>query len=227
MEKYKYSIDDKTTSTIEIIFNQNEIYLPIKSITDLLKVDPKIISAQIAKMIISKSDIIEIQTSEINNEKAIKLYRLNIVNSIANELLVFEPVELLKKWTEAFLKTKNERKFERLNTVKDNELKPEFNIFETIKFAIENKRVMNITYENNETRLVEPHTLGFNSKGNCMLSAFQVEGYSESMRNNCWKNFLVKNINAISIIENIFSIRVGFNPNPSSKMFREVLIQVN
>lgn len=95
----------------------------------------------------------------------------------------------------------------------------------TIIQAINEQKCLQINYDG-ENRLIEPHTYGSNAKGNLVLSAFQIEGFSESGERFGWKLFNLDKINSAHLIEQKFDIREGYNPNPSPKMFNYVIAKV-
>jgi hypothetical protein len=84
-------------------------------------------------------------------------------------------------------------------------------IQEEITGAIAQTLVIDIFYKGT-WRTVEPHLLGWNRKGNLCLSAFQVSGGSGSS----WRAFLVNDIAELSITENAFPVREGYNPHDST-----------
>ena len=72
-----------------------------------------------------------------------------------------------------------------------------------IKDAIERRLCIDLHYSPGN-RLVEPHTLGWSSKGDVLFRAFQTEGATASGENNDWKLFRVDRINALSITDQDF-----------------------
>lgn len=100
---------------------------------------------------------------------------------------------------------------------------------ELITNAIADQKVLIIRYQNDPmTRTIEPHTLGYNRKGNLVLSAYQIDGYSSSGNFIAWKLFTVNEIQNIEQLEQKFDIRFkeGYNPNPSNKMFTRIIKKV-
>ncbi|PLY09977.1 MAG: hypothetical protein C0626_07245 [Arcobacter sp.] len=55
-----------------------------------------------------------------------------------------------------------------------------------IKKAIENQQLLSFVY-NGKNRTVEPYTFGESTKGNDTLSAFQIEGGSNSSKDLGWR----------------------------------------
>ena len=83
---------------------------------------------------------------------------------------------------------------------------------QTIIDAINAMMVIEINYKN-ELRVVEPHLLGINQKGNLCLSAFQLSGGSGQS----WRAYLVADIRDCWITGNRFAApRNGYNSNDST-----------
>ena len=68
--------------------------------------------------------------------------------------------------------------------------------------AIENKNLVEFRYDG-ELRIVEPHCYGLSTKGNEVLRAYQVDGYS-SYGNMGWKMYDLGKANNINILEDTF-----------------------
>ncbi|AGR77473.1 hypothetical protein A7H1H_1173 [Aliarcobacter butzleri 7h1h] len=84
-----------------------------------------------------------------------------------------------------------------------------------IREAIANKQLLEFIY-NDKRRVVEPYTFGCSHKGDDTLSAFQIEGGSNSSRDLGWRQFILENIESLVISETSFNdIRDGYNPNDS------------
>lgn len=73
--------------------------------------------------------------------------------------------------------------------------------------AIENRRTVEFQYEG-RLRIVEPHCYGLTAKGNEVLRAYQVDGFSSSGKMG-WKIFSLSKINNIILLENNFTVREG------------------
>lgn len=79
--------------------------------------------------------------------------------------------------------------------------------------AIEKKRLLQFSYDD-LTRIVEPHLLGRKTSGKDALSAYMVDGYSESESEPYWRNFTVDEIEFLVMLEETFAgARDGYNPN--------------
>ena len=63
---------------------------------------------------------------------------------------------------------------------------------------------------------LEPYTFGCSHKGDDTLSAFQIEGGSNSSKDLGWRQFIIENIDNLVLLDSKFdSIRDGYNPNDS------------
>lgn len=72
-----------------------------------------------------------------------------------------------------------------------------------IKEAIENRKILEFKYQG-FNRVVEPHTFGVFSNGNVLLIAFQIDGGSKSRKPPFWSNFLIDEIEDLSIMDKSF-----------------------
>jgi len=72
-----------------------------------------------------------------------------------------------------------------------------------IDTAIQNKNLLQFTYKN-LTRIVEPHTLGVNLKDNEVLSAYQVDGESDSIQIPGWGLFTISKVSNLKILDETF-----------------------
>ncbi|MGN0018511.1 MAG: hypothetical protein ACI37S_05670 [Candidatus Gastranaerophilaceae bacterium] len=91
-----------------------------------------------------------------------------------------------------------------------------------ISYAIENKFCLKIKYENNNERIVEPHSIGkLKKSGNIALYAYQIAGYSSSGTNSkAFRLFHLNKIHNIEILENEhFKIRWQKGTYHESKNF--------
>lgn len=82
-----------------------------------------------------------------------------------------------------------------------------------INTAIKNKNLLEFTYKE-RTRIVEPHTLGINLKDNEVLSAYQVDGESDSIEIPNWGLFSISKISDLKILDETFDqprFSKGFN----------------
>lgn len=81
--------------------------------------------------------------------------------------------------------------------------------------AIRNRNLIDFYY-NGYHRVVEPFTFGINTKDNEVLSAFQVEGGSESGDRPMWRLFDLEKIENLQISSESFSgNRIGYRSRDS------------
>ena len=73
--------------------------------------------------------------------------------------------------------------------------------------AIENKKLLELIYDGGR-RVVEPHCFGRNSKGNEIVRAFQVDGYSSTGKMG-WKLYDIAKVSSLILIDEVF-----LNPRP-------------
>lgn len=81
--------------------------------------------------------------------------------------------------------------------------------------AIENKNLLEFRYKD-KIRIVEPHTLGINLKDNEVLSAYQIDGESDSIEIPNWGLFAISKISNLKILDNTFDEPIfseGYNRN--------------
>lgn len=82
--------------------------------------------------------------------------------------------------------------------------------------AIEKRRLLQFSYDD-LTRIVEPHLFGRKTSGNDVLSAWLVEGYTESDDAPYWRNYSVENMDFIIMLDETFArARAGYNPNDAT-----------
>lgn len=96
-------------------------------------------------------------------------------------------------------------------------------IMKSLKDAIEQRKTIRLIYKGTE-RIVEPHLLGISTTRKETLSGYQTGGYSSSGSLPDWRQFIIKDIDSVEILDEAFNIRPGYNPN-DSKMI-EILFRV-
>lgn len=96
-------------------------------------------------------------------------------------------------------------------------------MLEHLEIAIEGKRRIAFQYQGTQ-RIVEPHLVGINSKMNEALRAFQTNGESTSGNIQSWKMFLIKDIENIEILNEVFEIHPQFNAE--DKQMKSILFSV-
>ena len=84
---------------------------------------------------------------------------------------------------------------------------------EAVLNAIKEKRLLSFTYQG-QRRVVEPHIYGRNAAGNDILTAWFVQGYSESLSVPGWRSYLVSEARDLVQLDEMFEHpRPGFNPS--------------
>jgi hypothetical protein len=81
--------------------------------------------------------------------------------------------------------------------------------------AIQEMRLIRFDYDG-LTRLVEPCAYGTTSKGNEVLRAYQVSGFSNSGVNEGWKLFTVAKVENLGTEVTVFSKRPDFRSGDSA-----------
>jgi len=88
-----------------------------------------------------------------------------------------------------------------------------------IKTAIENRQLLTFEYKN-KIRLVEPYTFGESSSGKDTLSAFQIEGGSDASANFVWRQFSIRQIKNLKLLDTKFEeIRDDYHPDNANMNF--------
>lgn len=97
---------------------------------------------------------------------------------------------------------------------------------EVICQAIREKRLLQFSYDGG-TRVVEPHQLAYNQKGNIALSAYWVRGYSESQdMSKRWREYLTDLMSSIiALNENFVGPRPGYKRTPN-KSFHSAICEL-
>ena len=72
-----------------------------------------------------------------------------------------------------------------------------------IKQAIENKQLLSFTYKDKK-RLVEPYTFGQSKQGKDTLSAFQIDGGTTASGQECWRQFPLREMKNLTLLEETF-----------------------
>ena len=79
--------------------------------------------------------------------------------------------------------------------------------------AIEKRRLLQFSYDD-LTRIVEPHLFGRKTSGKDALSAYMVQGYTESDHDPYWRSYSVEKMDFITMLEETFEgARPGYNPD--------------
>ena len=88
-----------------------------------------------------------------------------------------------------------------------------------IKTAIENKQLLSFEYKN-KNRIVEPYTFGESARGKDTLSAFQLEDGGDATANLCWRQFPIRDIKNLKLLDTKFEeIREDYHPDNARMNF--------
>lgn len=79
--------------------------------------------------------------------------------------------------------------------------------------AIKSQKIIEFFYDGLE-RVVEPHTYGVSTAGNDVLSAYQIDGQSNSDLPN-WKLFTVDKISNLVVTDRTFTVEPGYTSGDS------------
>jgi predicted DNA-binding transcriptional regulator YafY len=83
---------------------------------------------------------------------------------------------------------------------------------DTIMRALEERRVVQLTYDGGGMRTVQPHAILRKPDGTELLEAYQVKGFSESGLEHGWKNFDLARIDQLEMKSETFEPRRDFKP---------------
>jgi len=72
-----------------------------------------------------------------------------------------------------------------------------------IKTAIENKKLLSFMNKDKK-RLVEPYTFGQSKQGKDTLSAFQIDGGTTASGQECWRQFPLREMKNLTLLEETF-----------------------
>jgi len=88
-----------------------------------------------------------------------------------------------------------------------------------LKVAIENKHLLRFTYKNKK-RLVEPYTFGEAANKKDTLSAFQIEGGSDASSDMKWRQFALREIKDLELMDTKFEVlRADYHPDNARMNF--------
>jgi hypothetical protein len=102
------------------------------------------------------------------------------------------------------------------------------NILTLMTQAIREKRCVAIRYyDQRQIRVVEPHAIYTDERGEMILDAYQTRGYSASGRPTpFWRPFRLKKITAISLLKEYFEPRVADGFSPDRLKYRSGLVAI-
>ncbi|HJA09988.1 MAG TPA: WYL domain-containing protein [Candidatus Duodenibacillus intestinavium] len=97
-------------------------------------------------------------------------------------------------------------------------------VFDDLKFAIENRRVVTFTYDGHH-RVVEPFLLGVTTAGKPALRGFQTAGTSKSGKVPDWHLFSLSKIVSIEVTPTCFEgARPFYNPADKAMLRIDALV---
>ncbi|MFL5963977.1 MAG: hypothetical protein ACJ757_13905 [Gaiellaceae bacterium] len=88
--------------------------------------------------------------------------------------------------------------------------------------AINSRSVVDLRYEGEAPRLIQPHVLYRGAKGQELLDTYQVAGFTHTGPLPAWRHFSVDKITQFTILDAMFEIAPGYNPD--SLKYRSGLI---
>jgi hypothetical protein len=94
-------------------------------------------------------------------------------------------------------------------------------VLDTLCSAIRSRNTVQINYLGTKVpgaRTVEPHMIAYNTAGNLALSAWFVDGASESQAGPGWADFLIAEIVSVTVLPYQFNgPRPGYQPSGGKK----------
>ena len=102
------------------------------------------------------------------------------------------------------------------------------NILKILTKAIKERRCAAVRYQDQrEIRIVEPHAIYTNERGELVADCYQTRGYSSSSRPPpFWRPFRLKRIAAITLLKESFSIRKEQGFSASRVKYRNGLVAI-
>lgn len=76
--------------------------------------------------------------------------------------------------------------------------------------AINSRRLVNFSYENQPIRRAAPYAIYVSTAGNTNLDAYQYDGYSQSGNLPDWRNFLLEKIQNLEVLNEKFEVAPGY-----------------
>lgn len=83
---------------------------------------------------------------------------------------------------------------------------------DTIMHALEERRVLQITYAGTEPRTIQPHAIVRKPDGTELLEAYQVKGFTTTGMEHGWKHFDLGRVDRIEVKNETFEPRRDFRP---------------
>ncbi len=83
---------------------------------------------------------------------------------------------------------------------------------ETIRRALEDRRILEVVYAGGEVRVVQPHAILRKPDGTELLEAYQIRGGTETGAEHGWKHFDLARIERAELLDERFEPRRDFRP---------------
>ena len=102
------------------------------------------------------------------------------------------------------------------------------NILRVLSEAIRECRLVAIRYHGQrEIRVIEPHAIYANERGELVVDGYQVKGYSATGRQGpYWRPFRLKKIAAITKLKETFEVRVADGFSANKPRYRKGLVAI-
>jgi predicted DNA-binding transcriptional regulator YafY len=102
------------------------------------------------------------------------------------------------------------------------------NIMALLSQAIREKRCVAIRYhDQRQVRVIEPHAIYTNERGELVVDAFQTRGYSASGRPTpFWRPFRLKKVTAASLLKEPFEPRMSEGFSPDRLKYKSGLVSI-
>jgi len=102
------------------------------------------------------------------------------------------------------------------------------NILKILSEAIRERRRVAIRYHGQrEIRVLEPHAIYANDRGELVADCFQLKGFSATQRKTpYWRPFRLKKIAAVSKLKETFDVRIADGFSASKPRYRKGLVAI-
>ena len=100
-------------------------------------------------------------------------------------------------------------------------------VLEVLKKSINEQRCAAIRYDQGGIRVVEPHAMYTDERGELVVDCYQTGGHSASGRRlPFWKRMRVKKIASISLLNDTFEARVDRGFSPSKPRYKQNVVAI-
>ena len=102
------------------------------------------------------------------------------------------------------------------------------NILKVLSEAIQNRSRVAVRYHGQrDIRVLEPHAIYTNDRGELVVDCYQVKGFSAAKRKHpYWRPFRLKKIAAISRLKDTFEVRTDAGFNATASRYRKGLVAI-